>query len=113
MSPSISKVLARDMNRASFTYAHLKPIRANAAPASVRSKITVYGVPYSEHSSFFELTCFALSLDWVRMIATVNVGSAASRAKISSWVGKWEKERERRRAGGAADVVPYRSEEYW
>lgn len=35
------------------------------------------GVPYSEHSSFFELTCFALSCPGpdVRMIATVNVGN--------------------------------------
>ncbi|KLO08694.1 DRMBL-domain-containing protein [Schizopora paradoxa] len=113
MSPSISKVLARDMTRAPFTYAQLKPIRANAAPVSVKSKITVYGVPYSEHSSFFELTCFALSCDWVRMIATVNVGSAASRAKMSSWVAKWEKERERRRSGEEDVVVPYRSEDYW
>ena len=75
--------------------------------------LQLYGVPYSEHSSFFELTCFALSCDWVRMIATVNVGSAASRAKMTSWVGKWEKDRERRRAGGEAAVVPYRAEDYW
>jgi DNA cross-link repair 1A protein len=36
------------------------------------------GVPYSEHSSFFELTCFALSLPCrpeMKMIATVNVGN--------------------------------------
>lgn len=37
----------------------------------------VLGVPYSEHSSFFELTCFALSLPGadLKMIATVNVGN--------------------------------------
>ena len=35
------------------------------------------GVPYSEHSSFFELSCFALSMPGpdLRMIATVNVGN--------------------------------------
>ena len=35
------------------------------------------GVPYSEHSSFFELTCFALSVPGpdLKMIATVNVGN--------------------------------------
>jgi len=35
------------------------------------------GIPYSEHSSFFELTCFALSVPGpdVKMIATVNVGN--------------------------------------
>jgi DNA cross-link repair 1A protein len=67
-------------------------------------------VPYSEHSSFFELTCFALSLDWARIVATVNVESAASRAKISAWIARWEAERRKRSPGS---VVPYRTLEYW
>jgi DNA cross-link repair 1A protein len=67
-------------------------------------------VPYSEHSSFFELTCFALSLDWARIVATVNVESGASRAKISAWVALWEAERRKRPHGS---VVPYRTLEYW
>jgi hypothetical protein len=42
----------------------------------VRTLATI-GIPYSEHSSFFELTCFALSVPGpdVKMIATVNVGN--------------------------------------
>ncbi|KAA1089859.1 hypothetical protein PGTUg99_023884 [Puccinia graminis f. sp. tritici] len=43
--------------------------------------VEVYGVPYSEHSSFFELSCFCISFDWVRMIPTVNSGSPGSRKK--------------------------------
>lgn len=76
----------------------------------------LYGVPYSEHSSFYELTCFTLSVDWGRIIATVNVGSEGSRGKIKAWVEKWDKERKRRKAAGVKDidgVVPYRSPEYW
>jgi DNA cross-link repair 1A protein len=39
--------------------------------------LATIGIPYSEHSSFFELTCFALSVPGpdVKMIATVNVGN--------------------------------------
>ena len=66
-------------------------------------------MPYSEHSSFFELTCFALSLDWGRMIATVNVGSEKSRKKMSVWIERWEVERKRRNG----EPVPHRAEDYW
>lgn len=72
--------------------------------------LQLFGVPYSEHSSFFELTCFALSLDWARMIATVNVGSEASRAKMAKWVERWEAERRKR---GKVEVVSYRAPDYW
>ena len=66
-------------------------------------------MPYSEHSSFFELTCFALSLDWGRMIATVNVGNENSRRKMAKWVEKWDAERKK----GSQEVVPYRQPNYW
>lgn len=68
-------------------------------------------------SSFFELTCFALSIQYVRMIATVNVGTAKSRAKLNSWFEKWEGEKKRREksaAEGKKDtVVVPRHHEYW
>ena len=102
-SPSIASILARPPHR-EFTYAHLRPARGSTSTAQL------FGVPYSEHSSFFELTCFALSLDWARIVATVNVESAASRAKISAWIARWEAERKKRPSG---DVVPYRTLEYW
>ncbi|KAI0287810.1 DRMBL-domain-containing protein [Russula brevipes] len=101
-TPSIASILARPPHR-EFTYAHLRPARGSTPTAQL------FGVPYSEHSSFFELTCFALSLDWARIIATVNVESAASRAKISAWIARWEAERKKRPPG----VVPYRTLEYW
>lgn len=71
-------------------------------------KLTLYGVPYSEHSSFFELTSFALSIEWVKMIATVNVGSEKSRGQMGRWFEKWEMER--RKSGMV--VIP-RTEDYW
>lgn len=72
--------------------------------------LLLYGVPYSEHSSFFELTCFALSLDWGRMIATVNVGRESSRGKMAKWVEKWEAERKKR---GKTEIVQFRAPDYW
>ena len=74
------------------------------------STLQMYGVPYSEHSSFFELTCFAMSLDWGRMIATVNVGSENSRGKMGKWVERWDAERKKR---GKGEIVKPRDPDYW
>ena len=103
-SPSIANIISRGASRPLFTYSDLKPSRNST------SALTLYGVPYSEHSSFFELTCFAMSFDWGKMIATVNVGSANSRGKMAKWVEKWENERKRK---GKTEVVQYRNVDYW
>ncbi|KAF7309001.1 DNA cross-link repair protein PSO2/SNM1 [Mycena kentingensis (nom. inval.)] len=53
-TPTLSSVIVQSQQR-SFTHAHLRPARTST------SSVQLYPVPYSEHSSFFELTCFALS----------------------------------------------------
>ncbi|KAH9072370.1 DNA repair metallo-beta-lactamase, partial [Lactarius deliciosus] len=78
---SVPSTLARPPH-GEFTHAHLRPARGSTPSAQL------FGMPYSEHSSFFELTCFALSLDWARIVPTVNVESAVSRAKISTWIAR-------------------------
>ncbi|KAM5536570.1 hypothetical protein V8D89_009665 [Ganoderma adspersum] len=103
MLPAIPTVISRAQSR-TFTHINLQPTRNSTAA------VQVYGVPYSEHSSFFELTCFALSFDWARMIATVNVGSEASRGKMARWVERWEAERKKR---GKVEVVGHRAQDYW
>ncbi|KAI5895277.1 DRMBL-domain-containing protein [Schizophyllum commune H4-8] len=103
LSPPIPTIIARGQSR-TYAYTDLRPTR-NSTPL-----LQLYGVPYSEHSSFFELTCFALSFDWVRMIATVNVGSEHSRGKMAKWVQRWEAERKKR---GKVEVVGARREDYW
>ncbi|KAF7309980.1 DNA cross-link repair protein PSO2/SNM1 [Mycena indigotica] len=85
-SPTISSVIVQTQQK-TFTHANLRPSRTTSAA------VLLYPIPYSEHSSFFELTCFALALDWRRMIATVNVGSQKSRVKMDAWMKKWEAER--------------------
>ncbi|SCZ98755.1 BZ3500_MvSof-1268-A1-R1_Chr7-1g09262 [Microbotryum saponariae] len=72
-----------------------------------------YGVPYSEHSSFYELTCFALSLDYVRMIPTVNVHTPASRKRMDDWMTRWKAEKKRRADARIPRLVEPRSENYW
>ncbi|KAJ3798933.1 DNA cross-link repair protein pso2/snm1 [Lentinula aff. detonsa] len=102
-TPSIPTIISRAQQN-TFTHADLRQGRGSS------STLQVYPVPYSEHSSFFELTCFAMSFEWGKMIATVNVGSEASRGKMAKWVERWEKERKRQ---GRDYVVPSRKDDYW
>jgi len=98
----ISSTLAKAQRR-QFTWQDLKQSKGSDM------NLQVYAVPYSEHSSFFELTCFALSIEWEKMIATVNIGSEASRAKMNQWFERWKKERAKRKE----PVVQYRNVDYW
>ncbi|KAJ8590139.1 DRMBL-domain-containing protein [Rhizopogon salebrosus TDB-379] len=102
LSPSITSVISRGQSR-SFSYADLKPMQKSTYD------VQLYGVPYSEHSSFFELTCFAMSCDWIKMIATVNVGNEKSRAKMAKWVERWENEKKRNKEV----MVKSRAADYW
>ncbi|KAF7370359.1 DNA cross-link repair protein PSO2/SNM1 [Mycena sanguinolenta] len=102
-SPTIASVISSAQQK-TFSYANLRPAQSPSA------SLQLFPVPYSEHSSFFELTCFALSIQWGRMIATVNVGSERSRAKMTRWFEKWEAERKKRKKG---DAVPHRRSDYW
>ncbi|KAG9045650.1 hypothetical protein FS837_005927 [Tulasnella sp. UAMH 9824] len=103
--PSVGQVISRPQK--TFTSSSLNPMRNSNA------KYRLYGVPYSEHSSFYELTCFALSVDVVKIIATVNVGSAKSRGMMNKWFEKWEAERKKRAKEGKPSIVPYRCLDYW
>lgn len=98
----ISSMLINAQRR-QFTWEDLKQMKGSDV------NLQVYAVPYSEHSSFFELTCFALSVEWEKMIATVNIGSEASRARMNQWFERWKKERAKRKGS----VVHYRDIDYW
>ncbi|XP_059181168.1 DNA cross-link repair 1A protein [Centropristis striata] len=51
--------------------------------------ISIYGIPYSEHSSFLELKRFVQWLQPLKIIPTVNVGNWASRKAMEKCFSEW------------------------
>ena len=88
-NPAVSTVLHSEGWKSRFTMKDLMPQRGSTRESSC------FGVPYSEHSSFRELTMFCCALRIGRVIPTVNVGSAKSREKMKMWVEKWEAEKKK------------------
>lgn len=89
ISPSLDRLIQWNQRR-TFGPSNLFSTRDST------SRYTIFGVPYSEHSSFFELTAFCLSVNYGRIIATVNIGNPNSRAKMARWFDKWKAEKKRR-----------------
>lgn len=88
-SPSVQTVLYSENWKSRYSMRDLVPQRGSMREASC------YGVPYSEHSSFRELTMFCCALRIERVIPTVNVGSAKSRERMKGWCEKWAVERKK------------------
>ncbi|KAG0044077.1 DNA break repair nuclease [Gryganskiella cystojenkinii] len=62
-------------------------------PSFASETIKIYPVPYSEHSSFNELAGFVRSLNILKVIPTVGVGSEKGRHAMNEWFRRWEDER--------------------
>lgn len=86
-SPSVQTVLHSDNWKSTYTMKELVPQRGSTSRASC------FGVPYSEHSSFRELTMFCCALRIEKIIPTVNVGSKKSRERMKAWCERWAVER--------------------
>ncbi|KAF2026144.1 DRMBL-domain-containing protein, partial [Setomelanomma holmii] len=82
-SPAVQTVLHSQNWKSVFSMKDLSPQRGSTSRASC------FGVPYSEHSSFKELTMFCCALRIDKIIPTVNVGSAKSREKMKAWCDRW------------------------
>ncbi|KAJ5765815.1 DNA cross-link repair protein pso2/snm1 [Penicillium odoratum] len=88
-NPPVPTVLRGEHWRTPFTVDHLTPQRGSTRESAC------FGVPYSEHSSFRELTMFCCALRIGRVIPTVNVGSQKSRDNMKAWMDRWEGEKKR------------------
>lgn len=88
-NPAVATVLNSDGWKSRFTMKDLVPQRGSTRESNC------FGVPYSEHSSFRELTMFCCALRIGKVIPTVNVGSKKSRERMKMWVEKWEVEKKK------------------
>ena len=88
-NPSVETVLRGEHWKTPFTAQSLTPQRGSTRESAC------FGVPYSEHSSFRELTMFCCALRIGRVIPTVNVGKQESREQMNLWIERWEAEKKR------------------
>lgn len=57
-----------------------------------KGKISIYGIPYSEHSSYLEMKRFVQWLKPQKIIPTVNVGTWKSRSTMEKYFKEWKLE---------------------
>ncbi|KAJ5427496.1 DNA repair metallo-beta-lactamase [Penicillium cf. griseofulvum] len=88
-NPPVSTVLHGEHWKSPYTTQDLTPQRGSTRESAC------FGVPYSEHSSFRELTMFCCALRIGRVIPTVNVASQKSRDQMKVWMERWEAEKKK------------------
>ncbi|ETN37276.1 uncharacterized protein HMPREF1541_08267 [Cyphellophora europaea CBS 101466] len=89
-NPAVDMILNSDGWKSRFGMRDLVPQRGSTRESNC------FGVPYSEHSSFRELTMFCCALRIKKVVPTVNVGSARSREKMKKWIEKWDMEKKKK-----------------
>ena len=62
------------------------------SPQFTNKTVTLFGVPYSEHSSFEELEMFVKGVSAAVYIPTVNIWNAVRRDEMHGWINRWNLE---------------------
>ncbi|KAF6152672.1 hypothetical protein GIB67_034750 [Kingdonia uniflora] len=88
-TPQYTAILA--FRPTGWTYSETTGNHLDLIKPAIKGNSTIYGVPYSEHSSFLELREFVQFLKPDKIIPTVNVGNAATRDKMQSCFRQWLK----------------------
>lgn len=57
-----------------------------------KGNISIYGIPYSEHSSYLEMKRFVQWLKPQKIIPTVNIGTLKSRSTMEKYFKEWKLE---------------------
>ncbi|KAK9432314.1 beta-lactamase-like protein [Lipomyces doorenjongii] len=86
-TPSVETII--NLWHSPFSESDMIPSRGST------ESVMYFDIPYSEHSSFRDLTCFCTSLQIGRVIPTVNVGTQSARDQMRVWFDKWAAERRR------------------
>ena len=55
-----------------------------------KGNVSVYGIPYSEHSSYIEMKCFVQWLRPQKIIPTVDVGTLKCRCTMEKYFQEWK-----------------------
>ncbi|KAG0745802.1 hypothetical protein G6F57_001772 [Rhizopus arrhizus] len=99
---------ATEMKHASLSYVITPPSdrSLNLIPFYDSRNIKMYGVPYSEHSSYRELASFIASLDIKEIIPTVNTTQKDKQLHI---MDRWQQDKLAKRV----EVVAFSNENYW
>lgn len=97
-----------DMKLAPLSHVIIPPKdrRLSLNPYYDKNNIKLFGVPYSEHSSFRELASFIASLDIKQIIPTVNINQVQA---MSAYFKRWEEEKMAKRI----EIVSYPNENHW
>ncbi|THX68080.1 DRMBL-domain-containing protein [Aureobasidium pullulans] len=88
-TPNVSNILYSTSWKSAYSIKDLSPQRGST------NRAKCFGVPYSEHSSFRELTMFCTALRVEKIIPTVNVGSGKGRERMKGWADRWIAHREK------------------
>ncbi|KAK6000137.1 hypothetical protein QM012_004125 [Aureobasidium pullulans] len=88
-TPNVANILYSTSWKSSYSIKDLSPQRGST------NRAKCFGVPYSEHSSFRELSMFCTALRIEKIIPTVNVGSAKGRERMKGWADRWIAHREK------------------